>query len=29
VEQTDQIAVYREAFEGIFARAVPVEEYHP
>ena len=29
VEQPDQLALYREAFEGIFARAVPVEEYSP
>ena len=29
VEQTDQLAVYREAFDAIFARAIPVEEYRP
>ena len=29
VEQTDQLCVYREAFQAIFARAVPVEEYSP
>ena len=27
LEQTDQLHVYREAFDAIFARAVPVEEY--
>ena len=29
LEQTDQLTVYREAFETNFARAVPVEEYRP
>lgn len=29
VERTEQLAVYREAFEAIFALAVPVEEHRP
>lgn len=29
VEQTDQLAVYRQAFDAIFDLAVPVEEYSP
>ena len=29
VEQTDQLRLYREAFDRIFVRAVPVEEYDP
>lgn len=27
VEQTDQLAMYRQAFEDILARAIPVEDY--
>lgn len=29
VERTDQLHMYREAFDRIFSRAVPVEEYRP